>query len=159
MTAAGGRDEDADEMKWVYENQEFFADEAAYTATSSGLKYLMLPGPPGLDGKGERPHVQGGRPVPVMYKLYLADGHTHVYSQATPADAFHLSAGKGQVIKGFDEAVLLMRFGDRGRFIMPADIAYGPQGQPGFGIPGGAALEYFLEVHDEKARAAEKTEV
>eukprot|EP00406_Dinophysis_acuminata_P011911 CAMPEP_0179236340 /NCGR_PEP_ID=MMETSP0797-20121207/13877_1 /TAXON_ID=47934 /ORGANISM="Dinophysis acuminata, Strain DAEP01" /LENGTH=180 /DNA_ID=CAMNT_0020943593 /DNA_START=54 /DNA_END=596 /DNA_ORIENTATION=- len=153
ITAAGGKDENKDEMRWVYENDEFFANEAAYTTTKSGLKYLKLPGLPGLNGKKKRPYVKKGMTIPMMYKLYLEDGHAHTYSQATPKDAFHLQAGQGQVIKGFDEAALLMRYGDRGRFVMPGDIAYGSSGQPSFGIPGGAALEYFLEVHDAEAEA------
>ena len=89
-----------------------------------------------------------------MYKLYLEDKHKHIYSQSKISEAFSLTAGSGGVIKGFDEAILLMKIGDRGRFIMPSDIAYGDRGAMGFGIPGGATLEYFLEVRDESGRGA-----
>lgn len=128
-------------MTWVYDNAAVWEDEASYTTTASGLKYALLPN---ADESAAR--IPKGHTVPIMYKLFLEDGHKHIYSQDTASGAFQLRVGGGSVIKGFDEAALLMKYGDRGRFLMPSDIAYGPRGQAGFGIPGGATLEYFLEA-------------
>lgn len=63
--------------------------------------------------------------VQVMYKLYLKDGHKHIYSQATPAEAYSFVIGAGQVITGFDEAVRGMRVGGKRVAILKPDIAYG----------------------------------
>jgi peptidyl-prolyl cis-trans isomerase A (cyclophilin A) len=143
--ATAGYDEVQQDMPWVYTTD--WGESANYETTASGLRYKMLA--PRRRSKGTT--ITKGDSVKVMYKLYIegAPEHKHIYSQSTMAESFGLVAGKGGVIKGFDEAVLLMKDGDRGRFMMPHDIAYGTSGQAGFGIPGSAELEYFLEVHTE----------
>merc|ERR1712216_733543 len=105
---------DASLMTWITSDQ--FLDESSYTTTKSGLRYTMLPN---TAKKGER--VEKGSNVKVLYKLYLEKDHKHIYSQATLAEGFNLRVGGGSVIKGFDEAVMLMKPGDRGRFLMPGD--------------------------------------
>ena len=143
--ATAGYDEVQQDMPWVYTTD--WGESANYETTASGLRYKMLA--PRRRSKGTS--IAKGDSVKVMYKLYIegAPEHKHIYSQSTMAESFGLVAGRGGVIKGFDEAVLLMKDGDRGRFMMPHDIAYGTSGQAGFGIPGSAELEYFLEVHTE----------
>ena len=37
--------------------------------------------------------------------------------------------GKGEVIKGWDQALVGMKVGGRRRLVVPADLAYGPEGQ------------------------------
>ena len=139
-----GYDEVMQDMSWVY--AEEWAGSTVYETTASGLRYKML-APRRRSKNGVA--INKGDTVKVMYKLYIEGEpeHRHIYSQSTLGESFELRAGGGGVIKGFDEAVLLMKDGDRGRFMMPSDIAYGPNGQSGFGIPGSAELEYFLEVH------------
>ena len=134
------------EMSWVAINEAVWADESSMTVTSSGLSYHLL------ERSGEGAPVSRGQAVKVLYKLYLKDGHKHIYSQSNVREAFSMKAGGGGVIKGFDEAISLMHIGDRGRFLMPADIAYGKSGASGFGIPGGATLEYYLELRDANGR-------
>jgi len=127
-------------MTWIGEFADHLSKEEAYKTTKSGLKYLKLP------STQKQSFIKKGDHVTVLYKLYLDPSHQFIYSQATQEEAFSLTVGKGQVIKGFDEALLLMRYGEKGRFLLPASIAYGTGGQSGFGIPGGATLEYYLEV-------------
>lgn len=92
-----------------------------------------------------------------MYKLYLQpmtknDRRRHLYSQANLQRALEITIGAGIVIKGFDEAVSNMKVGDKGRFVLPPHIGYGDAGQPGFQIPSGATLIYYLELigHTQK---------
>ena len=92
-----------------------------------------------------------------MYKLYLQpmtknDRRRHLYSQANLQRALEITIGAGTVIKGFDEAVSKMKVGDKGRFVLPPHIGYGDAGKPGFQIPSGATLIYYLELigHTQK---------
>lgn len=50
-----------------------------------------------------------------------------------------------QVIKGWTEALQMMRKGDKWRLWIPSELAYGDNGS-GAKIPGGAVLEFELEV-------------
>ena len=144
--ADAGYDEVKKDMSWVYtETWDDSSDN--YVTTGSSLKYKMLPPRRRTKHSSE---ITKGETVKVMYKLYIkhdTPDRKHIYSQSTLAEAFSLTAGGGSVIKGFDEAVLLMKDGDRGRFLMPSPIAYGAAGAGGFGIPPDTELEYFLEVH------------
>ncbi len=139
-----GYEEIKREMSWVHtQAEDFWDDESSYASTESGLRYKLLP------PRRRRVHMattREGDHVSILYKLYLLDGHTHVYSQSNMGEAFSHVAGSGGVIKGFDEAVLLMKHGDRGRFVLPPQIGYGTKGAKDFHIPPGATLEYFMEL-------------
>jgi FKBP-type peptidyl-prolyl cis-trans isomerase len=52
------------------------------------------------------------------------------------------SVGTGNLIKGFDEALQLMKVGEKAQFILPSSIAYGDGGSSSGKIPGYAPL-YF----------------
>ena len=156
--AAAGYDLTVGNMPWVAANEwkDSRVESNGYTTTASGLRYRMLPRR--RRSKGTNVNVNRGDHVVVLYKLFLStemdDGVAatpaqgkHVYSQDTIAEGFKLVVGAGRVIPGFDEAVLLMKDGDRGRFLLPPSTGYGKRGQAGFGIPPNAELEYFLEVH------------
>ena len=143
--ANAGYDEVKKDMSWVY--TEKWDDADSYLTTGSSLRYKMLPPRRRTKHQAE---INKGETVKVMYKLYIGHGtpdYKHIYSQSTLSEAFSLTVGGGSVIKGFDEAVLLMKDGDRGRFLMPSKIAYGAGGAAGFGIPPNTELEYFLEIH------------
>lgn len=56
-----------------------------------------------------------------------------------------LDIGVGQVIKGWTEALKLMKVGDKFKIYIPSSIGYGDRGA-GADIPGGAALIFEVEL-------------
>ena len=68
-------------------------------------------------------HVQNGDKVNVHYHGRLNDGSTFDSSEGREPLTF--TAGAGQVIKGFDDAVMGMIAGDKKTVTIPVDQAYG----------------------------------
>ena len=103
----------------------------------SGLKFLKVE-----SGTGEK--AQQGKYVSVHYTGYLMDGKKFDSSveRGEPIE-FHL--GKGMVIKGWEEGIELMHVGDKMRFIIPSELAYGEKGAPG-AIPANATLIFDCEL-------------
>mmetsp|Transcript_49414 Transcript_49414/g.92622 ORF Transcript_49414/g.92622 Transcript_49414/m.92622 type:complete len:116 (-) Transcript_49414:242-589(-) len=58
---------------------------------------------------------------------------------------FSYEAGRGKVIKGWDQGCLGMKEGEERKLVIPADEGYGAGGFPAWGIPPGATLEFTLE--------------
>jgi FKBP-type peptidyl-prolyl cis-trans isomerase len=56
------------------------------------------------------------------------------------------SAGTGNLIKGFDEAILRMKVGEKAQFIIPSNIAYGTGGSSSGKIPGYAPLYFEVTI-------------
>ncbi len=105
--------------------------------TTSGLKYIVLTN---SDGK---PTVKDMVAI-VHYDGYLLDGKKFDSSRDRN-QPFEFQLGGGQVIKGWDEGVALMKIGDKYRFIIPPELAYGPKGA-GAVIPPNATLIFDVEV-------------
>ncbi len=88
--------------------------------TSSGLMYIVL-----KEGKGPIP--ARGALVEAHYTGRLVDG-TKFDSSVDRGHPFHFVVGKGNVIKGWDEAFLSMKKGEKRILIIPPDLAYGVSG-------------------------------
>merc|ERR1740123_1648661 len=70
-------------------------------------------------------------------------------------EPFTFSVGRGEVIRGWDKAVLKMSLGERGTLIVPSMFGYGSQGTGG--IPPDSDLSFdveMLSVNDQHSAAA-----
>lgn len=105
--------------------------------TASGLKYIVI------NASGDKPTVAGMVAI-VHYDGYLLDGKKFDSSRDRN-EPFEFVLGEGQVIKGWDEGVALMKIGDKYRFIIPSELAYGSKGAGGV-IPPNSTLVFDVEV-------------
>lgn len=105
--------------------------------TESGLKYIFVQ-------KGRGRQAADGMKVKVHYTGYLADGKIFD-SSVKRGQPIEFTLGSGQVIKGWDEGIKLMAVGDKARFIIPFELAYGENGYPGV-IPPKAELTFDVEL-------------
>lgn len=108
-----------------------------FQTTPSGLKYKILE-----EGDGAKP-TPGDR-VAVNYEGSLPDG-TVFDSSFRRNEPIEFLLGEGQVIRGWDEGIQLLRVGDRARLILPPDLAYGSRGAGGV-IPPNATLIFEVSL-------------
>lgn len=110
---------------------------AGFEVTDSGLRYKMIQ-------KGDGDKAEKGKKVSVHYEGSLLDGQVFdsSYKRKAPID-FQL--GVGQVIPGWDEGIGLLKVGDKARFVIPSDLAYGSAGAGGV-IPPNATLIFDVEL-------------
>ena len=87
--------------------------------------------------------AKNGQKVVAHYKGYLMDGKKFD-SSFDRNKLFEFNVGKGQVIKGWDEAFSLLRVGEYATIEVPANLGYGAAGRPGV-IPENATL--FFDVY------------
>lgn len=114
---------------------------SGFDKTESGLRYQLIQ-------KGDGVKAEKGKTVSVHYKGQLPDGTVFdsSFKRNQPID-FQL--GVGQVISGWDEGIQLLSVGDKARFVIPSDLAYGSAGAGGV-IPPDATLIFDVELVDVK---------
>lgn len=106
---------------WLAENGK----RPGITTTASGLQYEVLSA-----GAGTGETAKMGDEVSVNYTGTLIDGTVFDASARHGGPA---SFTVGQVIPGWNEALALMKEGDKWKLYIPSDLAYGEQGPPGIG--------------------------
>jgi peptidyl-prolyl cis-trans isomerase A (cyclophilin A) len=110
---------------------------AGFSKTSSGLRYQIIQ-------KGTGVKAERGKKVSVHYKGQLSDG-TVFDSSYKRNQPIEFALGVGQVIPGWDEGISLLKVGDKARFVIPSDLAYGSAGAGGV-IPPNATLIFDVEL-------------
>ena len=112
--------------------------------TASGLQYKVL-----APGNAKAPPVLPTDEVTVNYRGKLLDGteFDSSYGRGTPA-TFKANG----VIKGWQEALVLMKPGAKWQLFIPAELAYGNNPRPG--IPAGSLLIFDVDLLSVKPSAA-----
>jgi FKBP-type peptidyl-prolyl cis-trans isomerase len=95
--------------------------------------------------------VVSGQSVKVNYTGRLGYGYIQtdatnkvIYDSKFGAGTLVFTAGAGQLIAGFEEAILKMKVGEKAKAILPYTIAYGVAGNSS--IPGYSPLYFEIEV-------------
>lgn len=110
-------------------------------STPSGLKYVII-----SEGKKNAVKATKGSTVKVHYTGYFEDGKIFD-SSVKRGEPISFSLGKGQVIKGWDEGLSLLKVGDKARLLIPYQLAYGEAGRSPV-IPAKANLVFDVELID-----------
>ncbi len=107
------------------------------TPLPSGLYYFETE-------KGEGPKPEAGDLVEVHYTLYNIHG-IPLQSSKEFGQTFEFQVGTGQVIRGWDEGLLLMNEGGKARFVIPSNLAYSDTSR-GEDIPAYSPLVFDVEL-------------
>ena len=99
------------------------------------------------EGMGHSP--ASGDTVVVHYTGWLENG-TQFDSSRDRNEPFDFVLGRGQVIKGWDEAVATMRVGQKAKITIPPALGYGARGAGGV-IPPNATLVFEVELLDVRS--------
>jgi FKBP-type peptidyl-prolyl cis-trans isomerase FklB len=118
--------------------------EKGVTTTPSGLQYKVL-----AAGDAKAPAITAADQVTVNYRGKLLDGteFDSSFSRGMPA-----TFPVGGVIKGWQEALVLMRPGAKWQLFVPPELAYGANPRPG--IPSNSLLVFDVEVLSAKSNGA-----
>ena len=114
---------------------------AGFEKTDSGLRYKIIQ-------KGDGAKAEKGQTVAVHYKGMFPDGKEfdNSFKRGNPIE---FPVGMGNVIPGWDEGIQLLQVGDKARFVIPSQLAYGSRGAGGV-IPPNATLVFDVELVNVK---------
>ena len=112
--------------------------------TETGMYFIQKTGE---EGKG--PLIKSGQTATVKYTGSLLDGRVFDTTEREGGKPFTFQVGMGQVIKGWDEALLKMKKGGKAHLILPSSLGYGIRGD-GDVIPPFSPLVFDVEVVDVK---------
>ena len=106
------------------------------TETGSGLRYAIY-----HHGNGEK--AVPGKIAVLNYSVRLITGD-EIYNSATDGRK-EFMIGKGGVESGLEEGILLLRVGDKAKFIIPSHLGFGLLGDQNL-VPPKSTLIYDLEL-------------
>ncbi|PLK46217.1 MULTISPECIES: FKBP-type peptidyl-prolyl cis-trans isomerase [Emticicia] len=91
--------------------------------------------------------ITAGKSVKVEYTGKLITGK--VFDSSVGKDPLELTVGQGMVIPGWEQALMMMKKGEKSIFFIPSNLAYGEQGAGGV-IPPYSPLIFEMEIIDVK---------
>ena len=124
-------------------SQDFLNENAqnpGIKTTASGLQYRVI-----KKGKGKSPRATDKVKVHYVGKLINGDEFDSSYNRGKPAQ-FKVNG----VIKGWTEALMMMKKGSKWEIFIPPELGYGKKGVPGT-IPPNAVLIFELELIKPRA--------
>ncbi len=104
--------------------------------TESGIYFIS-------EKEGTGKAAEAGKTVKVHYTGMFLDG-TKFDSSLDRGEPFEFQLGMGNVIRGWDEGVVMMKEGGKARLIIPSAMAYGPNDNGP--IPGSSTLVFDVEL-------------
>lgn len=107
-----------------------------FETTASGLKYKIRKKNP----SGDQP--ESGQTVRVDYTGKLVDGS--VFDSSKDREPIEFPIGRGNVIPGWDEGIMLLHEGEKATLAIPSELAYGPRGKGP--IPPNSPLIFEVEL-------------
>ena len=108
--------------------------------TSSGLRYVIYK-------RGTGVKAESGKLAKIRYSVKLLNGTLCYSSEESGPKTFLI--GKGGVESGLEEGILLLKVGDRAKFILPSHLAFGLLGDQDK-IPQNSSLVYDIELVEIK---------
>ncbi len=124
----------------LIESKAFLSDNKSrfgITQLPSGLQYKVLK----MASTGRKPRITDG--VAVRYRLTDSKGKALM---ASPADASTQKLLLNAIFPGLQEALLLMKEGDKWQVYIPPELAFGANGTPDGLIRPNQVLVYDLEL-------------
>ena len=118
--------------------------------TASGLYYTIA-------NPGTGPNPKAGEQITVNYTGKTLDGtvfDSNLDPKFNHVQPFTFAVGQGQVIKGWDEGLMLLKKGGKGTLFIPSGLAYGER-SPSPAIPANSVLVFDVEVTGIGAPAGE----
>ena len=105
-----------------------------YTPSGLGIKVIT-------EGTGKKP--EQGKSVTVNYRGTLLDGSEfdNSFKRGQP---FSTKIGVGQVIKGWDEGIMMLNVGSKAMLKIPAELGYGSRSMGS--IPANSVLIFEVEL-------------
>lgn len=125
--------EDADSIKTIVKDRGWDMEQSG-----TGLWYEIYQRSETGDS------VKKGKHVSMEYDVYLLDSTLCYSSDSLGPKTF--IAGQGGIESGIEEGILLMKTGDRARFVLPPHLAHGVHGDDGQ-IPRLAIIIYDVYIN------------
>jgi peptidylprolyl isomerase len=100
-----------------------------------------------VEKEGSGPTPKSGSTITAHYAGRLLENGRKFDSSYDRNDPIQFPVGVGRVIKGWDEALVQMKKGEKRTLIIPPELGYGAQGAGGV-IPPNAWLVFDVELLD-----------
>ena len=151
QAAADAKNNIAEQNEQVILGQYVQENNIKSTPTESGLIFVSKK-------KGTGKQAAAGKQVQVHYEGMLLDGTyfdtsveevakaNGLYDERRGYTPFEFALGQGQVIKGWDEGIAMMKEGGKARLIIPSNIGYGANPRPGGVIQPFNTLVFDVEL-------------